>query len=161
MAKHSSARVKHSLTINYERCIGCYACEVSCQQENNLPRGTTYIHVIKTGPVRVAGKLTIKFVPTRCIHCAEAPCIGSCPVGAITKRADGIVIVNDDVCIGCRLCIEACPLAAPQFNPEKNVVGVCNLCIGRLEKGLTPVCVQHCVARAMHVTTTDLGEVTS
>jgi len=97
----------------------------------------------------VGDKLVMHYVPTVCKHCGNPPCIDACPENAITKREDGIVLVNTDLCIGCKACIEACPFKAPQYNPEKNVVEMCTLCVHRVEKGLKPNCATHCPAEAI------------
>ena len=141
---------QYSLLIDLERCCGCYACEVACKQENDIAAGVRWIRVVKKGPVRVGGKLSMSFVPIRCMHCGKPVCIDACPVGAITKRPDGIVLIDAELCNGCKQCIEVCPFGAPQFNPEKNVVEMCTLCVHRVDKGLLPNCVQHCPSRAMY-----------
>ena len=142
--------VQYTLLIDHELCFGCYACEVACKEENNLPVGPRWIQVITVGPRKVGQRLVQDFVPRTCVHCVKAPCIDVCPVEAITKREDGIVLIDPDLCNGCLACIEACPYAAPQFNPEKKVVEKCNLCLPRLEQGLKPSCVQHCPAGAIY-----------
>jgi len=65
-------------------------------------------------------------------------------VGAITKRGDGIVLIDEELCIGCRDCIEACPLGVMQFDEDKKVAQKCDLCVNRLDKGLQPSCVATC-----------------
>jgi len=97
----------------------------------------------------IDGKLVMSFPHIRCMHCANPPCIPACPTNAIIKRADGIVLIDPDLCTGCMACIEACPFEAPQFNPEKNTVEMCTLCVHRIEKGLKPACVQHCPPGAL------------
>lgn len=89
------------------------------------------------------------FVPVHCRHCGKPPCIDVCPVGAISKRSDGIVLSNEELCIGCKICMEACPFGALQYNPEKEVIEACNLCVERVDKGLEPICVQNCPTGAL------------
>lgn len=142
---------QYALIIDVERCVGCHACEIACKQENQIPPGSpSWIQVLQVGPNQVGDKLITYYVPTVCRHCGKPPCIKACPVEAITKREDGVVQVNADLCIGCKVCIEACPFKAPQYNPEKNLVEICTLCVHRVEKGLKPSCATHCPAEAIY-----------
>jgi Fe-S-cluster-containing dehydrogenase component len=141
---------RYGILIDYRLCFACYACEVACKQENNLPVGPRWIRVITVGPRKVNGKLVMDFVPMTCMHCGKPSCIDACPVKAITKREDGIVLIDAGLCNGCGACIEACPFTAPQFNPKTNRVEKCTLCVHRVEKGLKPSCVQHCPAGAIY-----------
>ena len=141
---------QYTLIIDVERCVGCYACEVACKQENNISIGNpSWIKVVQVGPKLEGDKLVMHFVPTVCKHCGNPPCIEACPEDAISKREDGIVLIDAELCIGCKACIEACPFKVPQFNPETNLVEKCTLCVHRIEKGLKPNCVTHCPAEAI------------
>jgi len=139
-----------ALLIDPDLCVGCHSCEVACKQENNLPVGVNWIHVTKVGPRWVGGKLRMDFLPIRCMHCGKPPCLDVCPVNAITKRADGVVLLDPTICNGCKRCIEACPFGAVQFNPERSVAEKCTLCVHRIDKGLEPSCMRHCLGRAIH-----------
>jgi len=130
-------------------CIGCHACEVACKQEFDLPVGPRWIRVVQVGPRKVGGKLRMDFVPVYCRHCGKPPCADVCPVKAITKRSDGIVLVNKELCIGCKRCLEACPFGVMQFNAKKAAAEMCNLCVHRVDKGLAPRCIQHCPTGAL------------
>jgi DMSO reductase iron-sulfur subunit len=142
--------VELSLLIHTDLCFGCQACEVACKQENHLGVGPRWIRVIETGPKEIGGELKMSYIPIRCFHCAKPVCEQTCPTGAIHKRIDGIVVLNADLCIGCKACIEACPFGAPQLNPETKVVGKCTLCVHRIDKGLEPACVAACPTRAIY-----------
>ena len=142
---------KYSLFVDLDKCIGCHSCEVACKQVNNLPAGPKPINVITIGPVKIAGKLHMHFAPIHCHHCGKPACIETCPVAAITKREDGIVLINEESCTGCKACIEACPFGAIQFNDETNIAVKCGLCIDRLYKNQQPMCVKHCPANAIQV----------
>jgi Fe-S-cluster-containing dehydrogenase component len=130
-------------------CIGCFACETACKQEHNLPVGTKWMHVVRVGPVEINGRLVMDFVPMHCRHCENPPCMQACPVDAISKRADGIVLYDEKTCIGCKNCIEACPFGAAQYNPDVQRAQACNLCYERVDQGLLPACVQNCPTQAL------------
>lgn len=84
------------------------------------------------------------FVPKLCNHCAEPPCVQVCPVGATFQTRDGVVLVDDDYCVGCSYCIQACPYGARFMHPIKRVASKCTFCYHRIVKGLLPVCVEVC-----------------
>lgn len=141
---------KRFLLFNQDECIGCFSCEVACKQEHRIPADEHWIRILKVGPMRIGEKLTMRYVAARCMHCGKPACMAVCPVGAISKRSDGIVLFSEALCTGCRACMEACPFGAPQYNSEKNVVRVCNLCIERVDKGSMPSCVHHCPTGALY-----------
>ena len=141
--------MKKKLLADIDACIGCFACEVACKQEHDLPVGPKWIKVVQIGPTEISGRLFMDFVPMHCRHCEKPPCMAACPVDAISKRNDGIMFFDEELCIGCTECVEACPFGAPQFNPEKEVVQACNLCYERIDKGLSPSCVQNCPTDAL------------
>lgn len=138
-----------ALLCQVDLCTGCRSCEVACKQEHGLPVGVNWMRVIQAGPERKGSRLTMSFLPRHCLHCGRPPCIPACPLKAITKRADGIVLIDADICDGCLACIEACPLGAPVFNPETGRVEMCNLCVDRIDAGHLPACVHHCLANCL------------
>lgn len=111
-----------TLVIDLDRCIGCFACEVACKNENNVPLGVYYNKVLSIGPVGKFPELKQYFLPTVCQNCRDAPCVKVCPTGASFKTEDGQVLVDKEKCIGCKMCIAACPYGARSFNPENKVV---------------------------------------
>lgn len=84
------------------------------------------------------------FVPKLCNQCTHAACVQVCPVGATYRTKDGVVLVDQEYCIGCRYCVQACPYGARYFNEEKGVADKCTWCYHRITKGLEPACVEVC-----------------
>jgi len=140
---------KVTLLSDIDLCTGCRACETACKQEHNLPVETKWMSVVRVGPHEIGGKLFMDFVPMHCRHCENPACMKACPVDAISKRADGIVLFDEDTCTGCEECVQACPFGAAQFNPELGVAQACNLCYDRLDQGFIPVCAQNCPTEAL------------
>ena len=126
---------KRALIIKKNDCMGCHACEVACKQEHNLKVGPRLIHVIEDSP---------DFIPVYCRQCAKPPCRDACPADAIARNENGIVLIDNDLCIGCRDCVDACPFGAMQFEEELEVAIKCNLCLERLESSQKPACLSVC-----------------
>ncbi|MFN3504911.1 MAG: 4Fe-4S dicluster domain-containing protein [Caldimicrobium sp.] len=141
---------KYVITQNYKKCIGCLACVVHCKVENNVPVGPRFCDILPVGPKDINGVPRIIFVYLNCFHCEEAFCIKACPTGAMTKRInDGIVFVKEDLCIGCKSCMKACPWGIPQWNPESGKVFKCHLCMHRIDRGEKPACVEGCTTSCL------------
>jgi Fe-S-cluster-containing dehydrogenase component len=139
-----------TLFINNEDCVGCHACEIACKQEHNLPVGPRLIRVVSNGPRIIDGKPQLRYKIACCIQCSNAPCQNACPVGAISTREDGIVVIDEELCNGCRKCIESCPYGAMQFDEGRNIARKCDLCAERLDKGLKPACVAACPSHCIY-----------
>jgi Fe-S-cluster-containing dehydrogenase component len=133
-----------------KRCIGCHACEVHCKTENDVPVGPRFCRIIPVGPKVVGGVPRMNFIFMPCFHCEKPWCVSACPTGAMQKREkDGIVFVEDSLCIGCKSCITACPWGVPQWNAEKGKVFKCDYCRHRVDEGLAPACVTGCTTNAL------------
>ena len=130
------------LIINKNNCMGCHACEIACKQENELTVGPRLIRVIEQSP---------DFNPIYCHHCANPLCKNVCPVEAIIINELGIVLIDNNICNGCRECIEACPFGAMQFNEKKKVAVKCNLCIERLKYDKQPSCMSVCPTKCIQL----------
>ena len=138
-------------------CMGCKTCQVACKDKNNLPLGIWWRRVRQYGSgtwvsqngFPTPSNLFVYSMSWACNHCENPACVTVCPTGAMTKRADGIVVVNQDNCIGCRYCEWSCPYGAPQFDEAKGVMTKCNLCEDLLAKGENPACVDACPMRAI------------
>jgi len=138
-------------------CMGCKTCQVACKDKNNLPVGINWRRVVQyggsnwvaQGSFMVPSNTFVYSMSFACNHCDQPLCVDACPTGAMTKRADGIVVVNADQCVGCRYCEWACPYGGPQFDEAKGVMTKCNFCEDLLAQGQNPVCVDACVMRAI------------
>jgi len=169
--KYDATKHYYGMGIDPAKCIGCGRCVNACKTENDVPRteGTfnTWVerYVIRTDgqvdvtspnggmegfpePIRESETEKTFFVPKLCNHCATPPCVQVCPVGATFITQDGVVLVDDEYCIGCRYCIQACPYGARWFHPEKDVAAKCTFCYHRITKGLVPACVEACPTSA-------------
>ncbi len=170
---------KLGLVIDLDTCVGCQACATSCKEWNGLgaaplsdydvqgadPHGTwlNRVHSYEVGE-GVEGR-TVHF-PRSCLHCETPACVTVCPTGASYKRAeDGIVLVNPDTCIGCKLCSWACPYGAREYDYAVGVMKKCTLCVDRIynvtfePEDQVPACVRACPTGARHFG--DLGDETS
>jgi len=103
------------MVIDLRKCVGCSGCTIACVAENKLPPGVVYRPVLED-EIGAYPNVTRRFVPRPCMQCDNPPCVPVCPVSATYKRADGIVVIDYDVCIGCRYCIAACPYSARSFD---------------------------------------------
>jgi Fe-S-cluster-containing dehydrogenase component len=126
---------KISLIFDKRNCMGCHACEVACKQEHGLGVGPRLVQVLEESP---------DYIPIYCHHCAKAPCRDVCPVEAIARNEQGIVLIDNDLCIGCRECLEACPFGAMQFDDRLEVAVKCDLCLHRLAENKQPACISVC-----------------
>ena len=141
------------MVIDQERCIGCEACTVACKNENNGVQGHIRVNTLDTPqkdtPAGVFPDLRMIFLPALCNHCEHPPCADACPLEAITKEDNGMVILNEAACDGCRTCLDACPYEAIIFNDEKDIAEKCNFCRHRIAEGLEPFCLICCEGQAI------------
>ncbi|RJQ42747.1 MAG: dehydrogenase [Nitrospiraceae bacterium] len=136
------------MLINLNRCIGCYACQVTCKAEYALPAGTLRCRV-KTYCSGKYPDIKKIFIPQLCNHCDHAPCIEECREKALFRNQDGVVVLNDSSCAGCSMCQEKCPYHAIEISSVTGKAEKCDFCYGRITQGLLPVCVQSCMGKAM------------
>ena len=142
---------KYVLRFDNEACWGCKTCEVACKQENEARDGIKLICVTEDGPGENAGMLNFLYQVSFCRHCENPPCAETCPVEAISKKDDGIVILDEASCSGCKACVEACPYHAITFDNQGGIAQKCNLCSHRVHNGLMPACADNvCPAHCIH-----------
>jgi len=144
--------------LDSDGCIGCHACTVACKSEHDVPLGVnrTWVKYIETGAFPNTSR---HFSVMRCNQCDDAPCMEICPTSALFRADNGVVDFDDDNCIGCKACMNACPYDALYINPETNTAQKCNFCNHRVEVGLEPACVVVCPTQAIVVG--DLDDPTS
>ena len=157
--------------IDTTTCIGCKACEVACQEWNDLkPVATEQTGTYQTLPTLDAGYWNLIRFNERdfdgglawlmrkdqCMHCDEPGCLAACPApGAIVQYENGIVDVNPDQCIGCKYCETGCPFDVPRFSATTGKMAKCTLCVDRVSVGLEPACVKSCPTGCLHFGTKD------
>ncbi|MDV2857476.1 sulfate reduction electron transfer complex DsrMKJOP subunit DsrO [Oceanimonas smirnovii] len=140
---------RYGMVIDLRKCIGCQACTVSCSMENLPPVGQ-FRTTVQQYEVEIENRDTPTQVmlPRLCNHCANPPCIPVCPTQATYQRDDGIVVVDNQQCVGCAYCVQACPYDARFINHDTQTADKCTFCVHRLEVGLLPACVESCVGGA-------------
>ena len=140
--------MNYGFVIDNRKCIGCHACTVACKSEFDVPIGVNRTHVkyIEKGEFPNS---TREFSVHRCNHCADAPCVEICPTTALHTRADGIVDFDNDRCIGCKSCMQACPYDALYIDPNTHTAAKCNYCAHRIDGGYEPACVIICPVEAI------------
>ncbi len=162
---------KLGLLIDLDICVGCHACAVACKEWNEqglagpLPDADAYgaepdgvwfnrVHSFELDALDQQPASTLHF-PRSCLHCETPACVTVCPTGASYKReSDGIVLVNPDTCIGCKLCSWACPYGAREYSPSEGIMKKCTLCVDRIyntqipEAQRQPACVLACPTQA-------------
>ncbi len=137
------------------RCTGCYTCVTACEDWNNVPPGPAFWRRVTTIERGKFPNIFVAFLSSSCNHCARPSCAEACPADAINKRSeDGIVLVDQEKCLGydvCGgLCRDACPYQSPQFGNESNAkMQMCNFCIDRLAENKEPICVGACPTCAL------------
>ncbi len=134
-----------ALYINYEKCTGCRLCELVCAVKHDgiSNPARSRIKVMKW-------EMEGLYIPMSCQQCQDAPCVNACPVKALSRDEDlGRVVVDYDVCIGCRTCVSVCPFGAMSFNTIDRKVFKCDLCEG------DPQCVRFCDRKAVDFVSPD------
>ena len=136
--------------LDLTRCTSCYACVVACKAHHAIYEENLYWRRVMTLETGSHPTVRLANLSMSCVHCGTPACREVCPTKAITKRTeDGLVIVDQNLCIGCKMCLMACPFGVPQFG-KNGKMQKCNFCLERLEEGLSPACVNVCPARALH-----------
>lgn len=162
---------RYGMVIDLTICAGCSACVMACKQINATPQGIYWcnLDVWEEGKYPDAVK---KVLPHACMQCREAPCVANCPSGASHYSEENLVLVDQEVCIGCQTCVKVCPYDARHYNGEGTgapyygvefgttvyedlktskhelgKVGKCTYCVERLREGKEPICVKTCITK--------------
>ena len=141
-----------AIIINIERCLACKSCEMACAVVHS--KSGVLEEAVKEQPkpqrrvtVEAAGEFA---VPLQCRHCEDAPCIAVCPTKSIYRQnPESPVLINPDLCIGCKFCIMVCPFGVIGLTRDGKAVTKCDLCIKRTTAGCEPACVESCPTRAL------------
>jgi formate dehydrogenase beta subunit len=165
------AMPKVSKYIDTSTCIGCKACEVACQEWNDLAPVETqqcgsyqtlptlhaeFWNLIRFAERDVEGSLAWLMRKDGCVHCEDPGCLAACPApGAIVQYENGIVDVDPERCIGCGYCLSGCPFDVPRFHQKTGKMAKCTLCVDRVDVGLAPACVKACPTGCLHFGTKD------
>jgi dimethyl sulfoxide reductase iron-sulfur subunit len=166
------------MVVDLRRCDGCKECTGACQTTHYLTNDQEWIKVYEV-ETKAGGTV---FMPRLCMQCEEAPCLKVCPVRATYKADDGVILIDQDLCIGCRICMAACPYNARYFNwwdpprppegfdnpmPEfpvpqqRGTVGKCIFCVHYTEHGRLPACVEACRMDALYIAELTTGVMTN
>jgi formate dehydrogenase iron-sulfur subunit len=160
---------KVGMLIDTTKCMGCRGCQVACKQWNQLPAtktkfggtyqnppklsGTTWTMVHFGEPSKTRGEFDKNpqwlFRKQQCLHCEDPACVTACPTGALRKQDNGIVYINQDVCAGCKYCVEVCPFETPHPDPNTGTARKCWMCLDRVTNGLQPACATACPTGAV------------
>lgn len=154
---------RYGMVVDLTRCTGCQTCVVACQMQHNTRPDVRWSSVdfMESGRWPERQRFAL---PHACMHCDDAPCVAACPAGASIQREDGIVVVDYETCIGCGVCVDACPFGARQIGAEDrwnfdaaepapyeaygvqrlNVAEKCVFCHDRAEQGETSWCASVC-----------------
>jgi formate dehydrogenase iron-sulfur subunit len=157
--------------IDTSTCIGCKACEVACQEWNDLAPVETqqtgsyqtlptlhaqFWNLIRFDEREVDGRFAWLMRKDQCMHCEEPGCLEACPApGAIVQYENGIVDVNPAACIGCGYCEKGCPFDVPRFQARTGKMAKCTLCIDRVGVGIEPACIKACPTKCLQFGTKD------
>jgi Fe-S-cluster-containing dehydrogenase component len=172
LAKETPRKGKwYGFGVSVDKCIGCGRCMEGCKTENDVPREPFFVRTwVERYTIRKGGEAVVKtiepnpegapdtsadrsilrsfFVPKLCNQCADPPCVQVCPVGATFQTEDGVVLVNEKTCVGCRYCIQACPYGARFLHPKTHTADKCTFCYHRISQDLLPACVEVCPTQA-------------
>ena len=151
------------------KCTACRGCQVSCKQWNQRPAEKTKFTGTYQNPPKLSASTwtLIQFIepegePVRwlfrkqqCFHCGDPSCVAACPTGALTQRADGLVFIDQNICAGCKYCVQACPFQVPHADHATGTATKCRMCKDRIDNGLKPACATACPTGAVLYGTRD------
>ena len=153
---------RYAILTDLDRCVGCLACMTGCKMQNDVEIGSYWTRIVRVGPTplyegAVSPDVEMYYLPVGCQHCANPECVSVCPTGASQKMDDGTIQIDKDLCIGCELCVSACPYGVRYLNQTEGIVEKCTLCKERIDEGELPQCVVNCGGRARFFGDLDKG----
>lgn len=133
---------------NPQNCFGCNGCTSACNNVNNTDSDLLWRTITKLPPHD--GDHQTVYLSMSCNHCENPPCLNACPTNSYTKRdSDGVVIHDEETCMGCKYCMMACPYDAIKWNSKSSVVNKCHFCFERLDSNEEPACIKTCFGGAL------------
>jgi carbon-monoxide dehydrogenase iron sulfur subunit len=141
------------ISVTVERCMGCHTCELACSVAHTASKDLILAAARGEKPGFRINVETFKAmpVPIACQHCEEPACVMACPTGAVHRNAEGKpVLMDTSRCIGCTMCVQACPFGMMAMTMDGKFGMKCDLCVERLAKGLQPACSSSCPTGALH-----------
>ena len=138
---------RYAMTVDTRRCVGCHACVLACKAENDLPADGFRDWIVTETSGRYP-TLTQEIRSERCNHCDNPPCVDCCPTGASHVGTAGTVLVDHDMCTGCKACLGSCPYDARYIHPD-GYADKCTFCLHRVKAGQAPACVSICPTEAL------------
>jgi Fe-S-cluster-containing dehydrogenase component len=133
---------RYAIAVDTKKCVGCSACVIGCMEENALPP-TQFRSWIETETRGTYPNLAMEIRSERCQQCSDAPCVANCPTGASHYADGGVVLIDRDLCTGCKACVASCPYDARSIHPD-GYADKCTFCLHRVSKGLDPACATTC-----------------
>ena len=139
---------RYAMVVDTKKCVGCKACVLACEAENNVPEGYCRDWVVEEASGEVPN-IRQEIRSERCNQCSDAACVEACPTGASHYAEGGVVLVAHEKCTGCKACMAACPYDARYLHPD-GYVDKCTFCLHRVQRGEEPACVAVCPTRSLH-----------
>lgn len=142
--------MKSHIHINIDRCVGCFACVVTCIDQNyNIDEdGPSFRRILKYEDEK---NQTITYYSLGCMHCEDSPCLSICPTTALYRdEKTGLILINKIKCIGCGKCLKACPFDVPKFDRDNKMIK-CDGCVENIKSGVEPACVHTCPSKALEL----------
>jgi anaerobic dimethyl sulfoxide reductase subunit B (iron-sulfur subunit) len=146
----------YAFYINSSACSGCKTCQVACKDKNDLKPGVNWrrVYDIQGGKWKSENEafVSVPFaynLSLSCFNCETPKCVNACPTRAIYENENGLIVIDHDLCMGCRYCEWVCPYGAPQYDPELKMMTKCNFCEDYITTGQKPSCVDACPMRAL------------